>query len=557
MRARRNATSEDTSKAMPICPPKRLTRTFIVSSFMPIAAILSAACIILTSPLSPIPYSLLLRLTSSLLTMGNPSASPHLAGSVTSADTAPFPPHFVFGTATAAYQIEGAAAEGGRAPSIWDDFSHTPNKTARGDTGDVACDHYHRFRDDVALLSSLGAQSYRFSIAWPRILPRGTRGGVNPAGVKFYSDLIDSLLAAGIAPVVTLYHWDLPSAVHADTGGWADPRGGVAGEFAAYARVCFKELGGRVKEWITLNEPWCSSLLGYGNGEHAPGAADKPGVDPYWASHNLLRAHAAAVAVYRAEFVADQKGKIGITLNSDWAVAKPGTGAEGEAAVERYMAFNLGWFADPVWKGDYPEVMRSAVGDRLPTFTDEEKKTLKGSADFFGLNHYSTHVVSLAGDSPDDTYPTFWKDQALENEADPAWGTTNMGWSIVPQGLRGVLNYIHQTYSPPGGIVVTENGLAAKEPDLQAAEADTTRISFYRGYIGAVRDAISDGVDVRGYFLWSFMDNFEWACMFQAFLTAFSSLCHVCIAGRIPRKIWSANANLRGYSPVFSSFVFC
>lgn len=446
-----------------------------------------------------------------------PPSSLDKPGSVTNADTAPFPPNFIFGTATASYQIEGAASEGGRAPSIWDDFSHTPGKVAGNDTGDVACDHYHRYLDDVRLLQGLGAQSYRFSIAWPRILPHGVGGGVNAAGVRFYSRLIDALLAAGITPVATLYHWDLPSAVHAQTGGWAEPRGAVAAEFAEYSRVCFREFGGRVKVWITLNEPWCSSLLGYVVGEHAPGKTDAPGVDPYWAGHNLLRAHAAAVTVYRAEFGKEQKGRIGITLNSDWAVAKEGAGARGEEAVERYMAFNLGWFAHPVWKGDYPDVMREAVGERLPTFSDEEKAALKGSADFFGLNHYSTHVVSRAegaGDGGNGTVHSFWKDEALTKEADPSWGKTDMGWSVVPQGLRGVLNYIHKTYSPPGGIFVTENGLAAAEPNFEAAEADEKRIQFYRAYIGAVRDAISDGVDVRGYFLWSFMDNFEWACRF-------------------------------------------
>lgn len=247
------------------------------------------------------------------LSQNKPSAPSLLSAMVTPAsatdtDISPFPPNFIFGTATSAYQIEGAASEGGRGPSIWDDFSHTPGKVARNDTGDVACDHYHRYLEDVQLLRSLGAQSYRFSIAWPRILPLGTRGAVNPEGVRFYSDLIDALLAAGVTPVVTLYHWDLPSAVHRDTGGWADPRGGVAAEFSEYARVCFREFGGRVKEWITLNEPWCSSLLGYVVGEHAPGKTDVPGVDPYWASHNLLRAHAAAVGVYRREFVGEQGG---------------------------------------------------------------------------------------------------------------------------------------------------------------------------------------------------------------------------------------------------------
>lgn len=439
-----------------------------------------------------------------------------------------FPESFVFGTATAAYQIEGAASEDGRTPSIWDAFSHTEGKVVNGDTGDVACDHYHLFEDDIRLVADLGTKAYRFSVSWPRILPNGSAGGVNPAGVHFYKRLLSTLEAAGVEPVVTLYHWDLPSSVHNSTGGWADLEGAVADEFAEYARVCFEEFGGSVKQWITLNEPWCSSLLGYVTGEHAPGKTDAPGVDPYRAAHNLLRAHASAVKVYREEYQKQQGGKIGITLNSDWAIAEPQSGADGLAAVQRYLDFNLGWFADPIWKGDYPSIMREVVGDRLPIFTDEEKLALTGSADFFGLNHYSTHIVSaLHEDSGIDNGPSFWADEAIDKRPDPRWPRTDMGWSVVPDGLRAVLGYIHRTYSPSGGILVTENGLAAPEADLNEALTDTSRVDFYSGYISAVHDALEEGVDVRGYFLWSLLDNFEWACKF---LASRSRLCHVKIA---------------------------
>lgn len=426
-----------------------------------------------------------------------------------------FPESFVFGTATAAYQIEGAAGEGGRTPSIWDVFSHTEGKVANGDTGDVACDHYHLFEDDVKLVADLGTKAYRFSISWPRILPNGSAGGVNEEGVQFYKRLLAALKTVGVEPVVTLYHWDLPSSVHASTGGWADPGGAVSHEFAEYARVCFEEFGDDVKQWITLNEPWCSSILGYVTGEHAPGKSDAGGVDPYRAAHNLLRAHASAVQVYRKQYQKEQRGKIGITLNCDWAMAEPDSGADGEAAVKRYLDFNLGWFADPIWKGDYPVVMRETVGDRLPDFTREEKLALKGSSDFFGLNHYSTHVVCAArqddGKNARGCKPSFWSDEAVHKRADARWPRTDMGWSVVPAGLRGVLGYIHRTYAPSGGILVTENGLAAPEADLAKAVVDTTRVDFYSGYLSAVHDALEDGVDVRGYFLWSLLDNFEWA----------------------------------------------
>lgn len=356
-----------------------------------------------------------------------------ISGPMAGSDTDPFPEAFVFGTATAAYQIEGAANEGGRGSSIWDVFSKTPGKVAHGENGDVACDHYHRYKQDVQLIKNLGTRSYRFSIAWPRILPDGVKGGVNKEGVQFYSSLIDELIANGIEPMVTLYHWDLPTSVHDSTGGWASKHGEVATEFEAYARVCFKEFGNRVRQWITLNEPWCSSLLAFGTGEHAPGKTDNAGVDPYRAAHNLLRAHAKAVHVYRSEFAASQKGKIGITLNSDFAVAKV-PGLDGEKAVRRYMEFNLGWFAGPVYNGDYPEIMRSTVGERLPTFTDDEKAALKGSSDFFGLNHYSTHIVSPApANSSSGTSPTFFSDLALTQEADKSWPVTDMGLCYHPR----------------------------------------------------------------------------------------------------------------------------
>lgn len=438
-------------------------------------------------------------------------SNPAMASKYDAASDRRLPPDFWWGTATAAYQIEGATAEGHRSPSIWDRFCKEPGKIRNNDTGDVACDHYHRYREDVQLIKALGTKYYRFSIAWPRILPEGTRGSPNKDGIIFYSSLIDELLNNGITPIATLYHWDLPVSVDNATGGWAGD-GSVADEFAAYARICFDNFGGRIGWWITLNEPWCSSYLGYGTGEHAPGKKDAPGVDPYRAAHNLLRAHAKAVRIYRSEFQPLQNGRIGITLNSDWG--EPADASENaKAAAKRYMEFNLGWFADPVQKGDYPLVMRETVGERLPKFTEEEKRDLKRSSDFFGLNHYSTHRIhGMAQPPASDATPSFWTDLGVNMDSDPSWHKTDMGWAVVPWGLRKLLTYVDREYMPPGGIIITENGLAAHEPTIAAALGDESRIAFYRGYIDEMRKAIvMDNADVRGYFLWSLMDNFEWA----------------------------------------------
>lgn len=421
-----------------------------------------------------------------------------------------FPDHFHWGTATASYQIEGAATTD-RVPSIWDRFSATPGKVAKGETGEHACDHFHRFKSDVQLIKSLNTSHYRFSIAWPRMhtFEDPSAPKPNPAGIAFYNALIDELIANGITPVATLYHWDLPVAVEDSTGGWSGS-GAIVDRFEQYARLCFEKFGDRVKKWITLNEPWCSAVLGYEVGEHAPGDTSKPGENLYIAGHNLLLAHARAVKVYREEFQQNQKGKIGITLNTIWAEPKDPSDQKHVDAARRDMDFELGWFADPIWKGDYPAAMRESIGDRLPVFTEEEKKQLKGSSEFFGLNHYSSHYTTGTF-APDLTKTTYWQDKATVQIHDENWKKTDMGWSIVPWGLRNLLVYIHEQYKPEGGIIITENGLASKEPTREAMERDTLRIEFYTSYIKAVYEAIQKGADVRGYFLWSLMDNFEWA----------------------------------------------
>ena len=424
-----------------------------------------------------------------------------------------FPVGFVWGSATASYQIEGGGAEGGRSPCIWDTFCAS-GKVKNGDTGAVACDHFHRWKDDVKMMQDLGLPAYRFSIVWSRLLPAG-RGPPSPAGAKFYGDLLDELLVRGIRPMVTLYHWDLPQCLQDEYGGWLDRRS--IDDFAHYAATCFACFGDRVKDWITFNEPWCTAVLGYANGEMAPGRAEAPDTEPYLVAHHILLAHAMAVRRYRAEFQENQGGKIGITLNMDWKEPLTARPADVTAA-QRALDWQLGWFADPIWRGDYPAAMRERCGDRLPSFTGEEKELVRGTSDFFGLNHYSTAYISApAGEAR--TWSMwghaqswgYFEDQGVASTDDPRWACTDMDWAVVPWGLRKMCEYIHYSYHPEGGIYVTENGCAVNEDDVEVARWDTFRVEYFQGYLTQLHAAIRGGVDVRGYFAWSLMDNFEWS----------------------------------------------
>lgn len=408
-----------------------------------------------------------------------------------------FPDGFRWGTATASYQIEGGIDDRGR--TIWDEFCDTPGKVFEAHNGTVACDHYNRYKEDVGLLKDLGAPYYRFSLSWARLFP--AEGEVSEKGIKFYRDLIEGLLANNIKPIVTLYHWDLPSWVEKKVGGWTSTA--IVAEFVKFARAAFDSLNDLVDEWITINEPWCIAVLGYEIGEHAPGRIDKPGVNVYLVAHNLLLAHAHTVQLFKNEF---NNGSIGITLNCDWAEPKDGA----TDAARRDMEFSLGWFANPVYFGEYPKCMREEIGDRLPKFSAEESDMLKGSSDFFGLNHYSTHYTTGIRVKDEDTV-SLANDKRTVEVRDPNWARTDMGWAIVPRGFSRLLTYISDTYNPKGGILVTENGLAVKEDTLDEVHSNNLRLSYYQRYIGAVHEAIQNGADVRGYLLWSFLDNFEWA----------------------------------------------
>eukprot|EP00211_Chloroparvula_japonica_P001742 CAMPEP_0119133958 /NCGR_PEP_ID=MMETSP1310-20130426/14756_1 /TAXON_ID=464262 /ORGANISM="Genus nov. species nov., Strain RCC2339" /LENGTH=538 /DNA_ID=CAMNT_0007124693 /DNA_START=78 /DNA_END=1691 /DNA_ORIENTATION=+ len=444
-----------------------------------------------------------------------------------------FPEGFIWGVATSSYQIEGAVKEDGRGESIWDTYCRVPGNVENMDNGDVACDHYHRYKEDVALMKSLGLKHYRFSIAWPRIFPSGNVDEVNGPGRQFYDNLINELLAADITPSVTLYHWDLPQALEDKFDGWRSRD--IVPAFTEYARKCFEFYGDRVKQWITLNEPWCSAVLGYCTGDHAPGRTDAPGEEPYVAGHHLLLAHAHAVDLYRKEFQEAQGGSIGITLNTNWW--EPLTDTEDDKrTVEVALAFFMGWFADPIFRdGNYPEIMREVLQDRLPTFSEEEQKLLKGSSDFLGLNHYTTtyagvpsitrHLVNLyqiikMSPSGLKSFKMAWrvmtarhhyfKDVNVLISLSDKEGMTDMGWPIAPWGMGKLLEYLHKEYNHP--IYVFENGMAVKARDVEEAVNDTERLSFMYTYLAEMHKAIKNGADVRGFYYWSFMDNFEWAC---------------------------------------------
>lgn len=422
--------------------------------------------------------------------------------------TQSFPDHFTWGSATSSYQIEGGWNADGKGPSIWDVFCMIPGKVHNGDTGEIACDHYHRLEEDVALMKSLGLKAYRFSISWPRILPAG-RGAINPAGIDFYNRLIDALLAADIEPWVTLYHWDLPAALEFEIDGWLGEE--IPDVFAAYADVCFRHFGDRVKNWITINEAWVVAILGYGHGVFAPGK--KSGDLPYLAGHQLLKAHALAVDVYRKKYQTAQGGKIGITNNCDWREPLTDSPAD-RAAAERALEFFLGWFADPIYKGDYPASMKERLGTRLPAFTEVERNLIKGSSDFFGLNHYTTMYAADAsqGAAGGSVYGNggLSEDQDVELSVSPDWPLTDMQWAIVPWGCRKLLEWIAARYDNPP-VYITENGCAFDQSAVDGHVQDTDRITFFEGYLSAIHEAIRQGVDMRGYFIWSLLDNFEWA----------------------------------------------
>lgn len=419
-----------------------------------------------------------------------------------------FPDDFIWGGATSCYQIEGAWLEGGKGLSIWDTFSHTPGKTYQGQNGDIACDHYHRWKEDVALMAEMGLPAYRFSISWPRIQPDGY-GKPNPEGIRFYSELIDALLDKGITPWITLHHWDMPTTLQMEHDGWLKPQS--ADFFADFAAICFEHFGDRVKHWITINEPWVIAVLGYGQGAFAPGRQSNS--EPYLAAHNLLRAHGKAVQVYRERFQPSQGGIIGLSNNCDWREPYTDSNAD-KAAAERAVEFFLGWFADPLYRGDYPDSMRARVGERLPKFSDEDRALILGSSDYFGLNHYTTLYAAESKDQDNGSLAPsanagLSADHGVHLFTSEQWEKTAMDWAVVPWGCRKLLEWIDERYDHPE-IFLTENGCAFDDQLLDGRVNDQRRVDFLQDYMTECARAIQSGVNLKGYFVWSFLDNFEW-----------------------------------------------
>ncbi|MEV8098457.1 GH1 family beta-glucosidase [Kitasatospora sp. NPDC085879] len=413
------------------------------------------------------------------------------------------PAGFRFGAATAAYQIEGAHDLDGRAPSIWDTFSHTPGHTLGGATGDTACDHYHRYREDVGLLRGLGVDSYRFSIAWPRLLPQGT-GPVNQKGLDFYDRLIDELFASGIRPAVTLYHWDLPQALE-DRGGWRVRE--TAEAFASYAALAAERYGDRVERWITLNEPYCSAFVGYAEGRHAPGVQEGRGA--LAAAHHLLVAHGLAVRELRAAGARE----IGIALNLD-RIHAASERPEDLAAVRRAEVLHNDVWTEPLLAGRYPaqEAETWAGLADGPWRQPGDLEVIGAPLDFLGVNFYRPITVAAAPHRTDDLEARTAVDIGV-TELDP-YGTrhTTMGWPVVPAALTELLCELHARYSQLPPVWITENGAAFEDvarPEGRVHDPERTR--YLAAHLAAVADAAAARVDVRGYYVWSLLDNFEWA----------------------------------------------
>ncbi|XWS11076.1 hypothetical protein CRYUN_Cryun38cG0052700 [Craigia yunnanensis] len=433
-----------------------------------------------------------------------------------------FPDNFLFGTSISSYQVEGGFLDDGKGLSNWDVFSHIPGNIKNNENGDVADDDYYLFLEDIEIAHSLGLNAYRFSISWARILPRGRFGEVNPSGIKFYNKIIDNLLLKGIEPFVTIHHFDLPQELEDRYGSWLSPL--MLEDFVLLAETCFKSFGDRVKYWTTINEPNMFAEMAYIRGIYPPAHCSVPfgncsvgnsDIEPLIIVHNMLWSHAKAVKLYREHFQPKQGGSIGIIAHSHMYEPLRDGEYDGQA-VNRALAFTGGWVIDPLVFGDYPPEMRQYHGSALPRFSPEETEYVKGSIDFIGLNHYSTLYAKDCIHSPcivggdhfirGFAYTTGERDGILIGEL-----TGVERFYVVPRGMEKIVDYVSKRYNNMP-IYVTENGYSPSQteqvPDLLH---DVNRIKFHKGYLSALARAIRNGADVRGYFVWSLMDNFEWA----------------------------------------------
>ncbi|GMY13145.1 beta-glucosidase 13-like [Fagus crenata] len=419
-----------------------------------------------------------------------------------------FPPDFKFGCSTSALQTEGAGTEGGRGPSTWDRF-------IQDDVGDkdIAVDSYHRYKEDVQLLKKMGADTYRFSISWSRILPDGTvGGGVNHEGINFYNSFINELIQNGITPFVTLFHFDLPQALQDKYKGFLSSQ--IVDDFKAYADICYQYFGDRVKHWTTINEPQVFGQYGYKIGMSNPNA--NPVTDPYLATHHIILAHAAAAKHYKEKYQPTQEGEVGISIVTQW-FEPYGDTRHDKDATERAFDFLVGWFMEPLVFGDYPFIMKALIKDGLPEFTEAEKDLVKGSFDFIGVNYYTSRYALSNQYDKDDTYTSSDQFQYAQLKVDrngkpigdPTPGSTEI--YVYPQGLRDALIYMKKEYNNPK-FYITENGYPEKRDDtvpVETALDDNARIQHILSHLFAVSEAIKDGTNVKGYFMWALMDCME------------------------------------------------
>jgi beta-glucosidase len=415
-----------------------------------------------------------------------------------------FPDDFLWGAATASYQIEGGVSEDGRGPSIWDTFAHTPGKVYRGDTGDIACDHYHRLEEDLDLMAELGLKAYRFSVAWPRIQPDGS-GVANQKGLDFYRRIVDGLRDRSIEPMLTLYHWDLPQALE-DRGGWTSRE--TSERFAEYAGIVSEALGDSVGSWITLNEPWVSAWMGYGIGVHAPGISDTS--NALAATHHLLLGHGLAMEKMRSLGHGDNQ--LGITLNL--ADVRPASEDPADAEAARRVDGNANrLYLDPLFRGSYPEDMLEhyrAESD-FDFVRDGDLEIISQPLDFLGVNYYMRHTVVDGARGANLRTAMRFADLNVATVLPEGVETTAMGWPVEPDGFKELLIRLHREYTQ-APIYITENGCAVHDyVDPEGGVEDEERIAFLDGYFRAAREAVEQGVNLKGYMVWSFLDNFEWA----------------------------------------------